>query len=195
MLSCRMALKMLKDDIENGKDDPDSDFHDCAFVPNKILPDCDLVPQPLFDSGVAKIQAGEENTLTLMEKNAVASLLKNPADDEPGQEAPARPSISDRLREMTSGPKKSDSDYINANFILGSCAEVERLWSLAKFVLTDERSRMTPQLFEAILFLKVNKDWWGQFEVIEAMRMARAAQRETRLQKRIDEDANHMDLP
>ena len=70
---------------------------------------------------------------------------------------------------------------------------MERLWSLAKFVLTDERSRMTPQLFESIMFLKVNKDWWGQFEVIEAMKMARAAQREARLQKMIDEDANHTD--
>ena len=77
-----------------------------------------------------------------------------------------------------------------------SCSEVERLWSLlAKFVLTVERSRMTPQLFETILFLKVNKDWWGQLEVIEAMRMARAAQREVRLQKRIQEDANHIDQP
>ena len=67
--------------------------------------------------------------------------------------------------------------------------------SLANHVLTNERSRMTPQLFETILFLKVNKDWWGQLEVIEAMRMARAAQREARLQKRIEEDANHIDQP
>ncbi len=48
-----------------------------------------------------------------------------------------------------------------ATFILGSAAEVERLWSVAKNVLKDNRKSMTPLLFEALLFLKVNNSYWG----------------------------------
>ncbi len=46
-----------------------------------------------------------------------------------------------------------EDEYQNLNFIFGSAAKVERLFSMASFVLTRSRKRMTPQLFEAILFL------------------------------------------
>jgi hypothetical protein len=59
----------------------------------------------------------------------------------------------------------------------GSSAEVERLWSVAKYILTDHRKRLTPQLFEALLFLKQNKDFWGLTEVVEAIRMERSVGR------------------
>ena len=31
-----------------------------------------------------------------------------------------------------------DPKYINCDFISGSCAEVEKLWSISKFILTSE---------------------------------------------------------
>ncbi len=44
--------------------------------------------------------------------------------------------------------------------MLGSAAEAERLRSLAKYVLTDHRGPMTPKLFEASVFLKMNHLFW-----------------------------------
>ena len=47
--------------------------------------------------------------------------------------------------------------------------QVERLWSRAKYILTDERmGMMEPQLFESLLFLKLNKEYWGIEELAEA---------------------------
>ena len=46
--------------------------------------------------------------------------------------------------------------YVNCDYILGSAAEVDRLWSLASYVLQDHRSSITPMNLEALLSLKVN---------------------------------------
>lgn len=43
------------------------------------------------------------------------------------------------------------SGYINARFVLGSAAEVERLWSLAGNMYDPS---MSPLMLETILFLK-----------------------------------------
>ena len=49
---------------------------------------------------------------------------------------------------------------MNSDFILGSVAEIERLWSICKFILSDTRSRLEPQIFEALVYLKVNRHLW-----------------------------------
>lgn len=46
------------------------------------------------------------------------------------------------------------TDYIDCRFVLGSVAQIEPFWSLAKYIYTDIISRLSPQMFEALLFLK-----------------------------------------
>ena len=59
--------------------------------------------------------------------------------------------------------------YRNVNFIYGSTAEVERLGSVAKHILTDTRKdRMDYDLFEAILYLKTNSWFWGFIKIVQA---------------------------
>ena len=60
-------------------------------------------------------------------------------------------------------------DYINLDFILGSAAEVERLWSMSSYILLNHRLSMPPVMFEALTYLKVNKELWNKTDVIEAM--------------------------
>ena len=62
---------------------------------------------------------------------------------------------------------------MNRDFILGSAAEVERLWSIATNVLTDERKKTTPLMLEALLFLRVNEPLWDVNMVKQAIHMAR----------------------
>ena len=45
----------------------------------------------------------------------------------------------------------------------------ERLFSAAKFILSDTRKRTSPKLFEALLLLKVNKCYWNEMSVGKAM--------------------------
>ncbi len=57
---------------------------------------------------------------------------------------------------------KKRATTFDRNFILGSVAEVERVFSFAKYVLSDSRRCMTPPtFFEALMFLKINSRFWG----------------------------------
>ena len=44
---------------------------------------------------------------------------------------------------------------IDCRFIFGSEARAEKLFSRYKYIKTETRNRLTPQLFEAINFLKL----------------------------------------
>jgi hypothetical protein len=90
-----------------------------------------------------------------------------------------------KQREETAG---GEDQYHNSDFILGSAAEVERLWSHAGLVLTKSRRSMTPMLLEAILFLKCNRRFWDQNLVAEAFAMQRTA----RSQRRINDDVEQL---
>ena len=63
---------------------------------------------------------------------------------------------------------KTKSDYIDCRFILGSSAEVERIFSIGGNLLSKNRRSMTSQVFEAILFLKYNSRLWDLNPVSEA---------------------------
>lgn len=62
---------------------------------------------------------------------------------------------------------------MNFSFILGSVAEVERLWSIAGNILSNNRKKMSPLFFESLLFLKVNRNYWDLALVLEAKCLGR----------------------
>lgn len=60
--------------------------------------------------------------------------------------------------------------FIDPSFVCASTAEVERLWSLCTFILQSNRTRMTKDLFEAIVFLRYNAAMWDMDDVAKACR-------------------------
>lgn len=59
---------------------------------------------------------------------------------------------------------------------------MERVFSISKYVLSDTRKAMTPQLFEAILFLKkLNERLWDVALVADAIKDAKAESEKDRL--------------
>ncbi len=81
------------------------------------------------------------------------------------------------------GVCKNDSSF---DHVIGSAAEVERLWSIAKYVLTTNRTSLAPILLEALLFLRLNRDLWNATTVMEARRAVKDDQKEERLRKKIE---------
>ncbi len=73
----------------------------------------------------------------------------------------SRLSMTDRLKRKKQKFNEVKDRYINCDFIFGSVAEVERLWSLAKYIIADTRKSTSPLVFEAILFLKVNANCYA----------------------------------
>ena len=59
--------------------------------------------------------------------------------------------------------------YIDCRFIFGSAARAEILFSHCKYIKTETRNMLTPQFFEAITFLKSNREIWEKFTTIDLM--------------------------
>ena len=81
-------------------------------------------------------------------------------DNEIGNvEASERLSVVQRISAVKKRRVTRDNAYINWNFILSSVTEIERLWSVASNILSDNRKILTPMLFEALLYLRINRDF------------------------------------
>ncbi len=100
----------------------------------------------------------------------------------------SRLSMTDRLKRKKQKFSEVQDRYINCDFILGSVAEVERIWSLAKYILADTRKSTSPLAFEAIVFLNVNANYWNERTVQLAMSRARSQ----RVQQALHVDEEHI---
>ena len=79
-----------------------------------------------------------------------------------------------KLQRKDAGAEQAEV-YVNLDMLPGTSVNCERLFSTAKFILSDTRKRTSPTLFEALLLLKVNSGFWNVFSVSKAM--ARTSQR------------------
>ena len=164
---CRGVLDILIEDVNQYGLQRGSPLFGCTLGVKYISSDSDITSDPDFENGVVKIQRNIVHTMTPDEHEACKKLrvethevdnVLAPAED---YEAVLGMNFEDRL----SGRKRKNDgcdeySYMNSDFILGSVAEVERLWSICKFILSDTRSRLEPQIFEALVYLKVNRHLW-----------------------------------
>ncbi len=88
---------------------------------------------PVFESAVVQIQKGFEDELTTEQKAAVKCLLKSSVNA--GQESEKEDVLALTMLERLAKLRKKEvhnNKYIKCDFIFGSVAEVEYLWSVAK---------------------------------------------------------------
>lgn len=132
-----------------------------------------LVIDPDFEKGVMCISKGMP--LTLEQKAAVTNLVKveqqQSLDSSSGNEDESNTinmliaddsesyaeRVAKRLKLQTRLENLGRKQFVNLDVIPGTSVNCERLFSLAKHVLTDTRKNTSPILFEALLFLKVNR--------------------------------------
>ena len=187
--------RLLLDELVNGIDEnwntPGSVFHNCSFRAKRIkLTHTVLHPNADFETGVVKIQGGCAESLTEQEKIACRNLKIEPHneaeedsdandgagsgsdDDDNNRAGPGsvlrrvRRKKTNRIQRMMEGHK---TEYGDCLFIYGSVAEVERLWSIAKHILTNERKGMMEAAsFEELIFLKLNRSFWDVHDVARA---------------------------
>ena len=131
-----------------------------------------LVINPDFEEGIMRI--GKGATLTAAQLAAVSSLVKTDmpvpsmeldTDDEDESYAVR---VAKRLKQEEMETIKREQ-FVNLDVIPGTSVNCERLFSLAKNILTDTRKCTAPVLFEALLFLKVNQNLWDDYSVGKAM--------------------------
>jgi hypothetical protein len=141
--------------------------------------DASIVQDVPFETALMKLHSG--TPLTVEEQETVARLRipTVAGDDEQGQQQ------DDETRELSYLEKvqiqlkrrrlnefsTEQHQYMNLEHLPGTSVTLERLFSSAKFVLTDARNRTSPVLFEALIFLQKNRQFWDVNSVGRAMGM------------------------
>ena len=117
---------------------------------------------PDFELGIMQIAKGMP--LTAAQQVAVPSLVKldHPVSldlESDEEEASYAVRVAKRLKQEEMETINGEQ-FVNLDVIPGTSVNCERLFLLAKNILTDTRKCMAPVLFEALLFLKVNSHLW-----------------------------------
>ncbi|KAH9123596.1 hypothetical protein AeMF1_005451 [Aphanomyces euteiches] len=121
-----------------------------------------IVRYPDFDAAVIHVLNGEKNFLTAGQALCIERFLKPTSEDNDRDEGTCREMnfaeqlLSAKRRKMNSVTSK----YVNLCFVLPTSNIVERLFSVAKGILTDYRKHMSPMNFEMIIFLRANSGYW-----------------------------------
>ena len=193
MLSqCRSDLNALLAEMDEGNISRASGWFGHKFDGTYITPDSSKLPDPSFVSGVVKIQENNQGLMSPEEKEACKDLLLE--EDEQNSSQSSQPSLAqrmiERMKKRKAGVMENNlgSPFKNCDFICGSAAEVERLWSIAKHVLTNTRSRLTPVMFETLIFSKVNEDYWDLATVQSAHTLARRGATTEEIKSMMSED-------
>ena len=92
--------------------------------------------------------------MTPEEHTACRSLRLDNSNEKESSNNNNASTYEERLTSYAEANLNNNYNYGNCNFILGSAAEVERLWSVADRIIDGNRSSTSPLLMEAILFLK-----------------------------------------
>jgi hypothetical protein len=135
--------------------------------------------------GVIKLQLKQFDELSEQEIDAIAKLkLSNAA----GAALGGITSLANKLEHQRKRKYENCDNrggYINADFIVGSAAEVERWLSTARYLKTSQRAKMSPHLFEEIMMLRFNDRLWDNCTVMTAWDYTRHENKEDSIRKRI----------
>ncbi len=139
-----------------------------------------------------KIQKGNEDELTIAEEEVMEPLLRIhdkdydiiPAPIEDEKEEGEHNSFDQVLGQVYQKRKsrlQKESRYNDGIMAVnGVAVEVERLCSMADGINTKRRARMSPLVFECIMYLKFNRDLWDLATVVKANKRRKNEVKEAR---------------
>jgi hypothetical protein len=132
-----------------------------------------IVHNQNFENAVVKVLEGGSN-LTISE-DLELEPFKTPSSIELDPEEDNNLSLAEQIKNNMSKRQKQNLNpnakhVIDFQHIPSGSVKVERFFSSAKHVLTDQRTRLLPSNLENILCLKENHKWWDMKSVIEAMK-------------------------
>jgi hypothetical protein len=143
---------------------------------NYLNAHADIANNPDFESGLNEILGKAHFSMAPSERDATSSLLSNNvsgwgfAHDESESES-ENTSYFEKIQKRKHNCLSDEQErYINCSFCVATSNTVERLFSACKHILTDQRKHMSPIMFEALIFLKINQECWDESMVALAMK-------------------------
>jgi hypothetical protein len=146
-------------------------IEDFPCMSKYLAADANIVHKKHFDEGLIKILRSNKSMLNLAQTQAVSSLLKETVLDEVIEIQDSEPvDYVERAIKKHRIIGNTRSSYIDCRFLVATTNTVERLFSTSRSIMTYQRSKMSPIMFEAILFLKINRSFWDLKTVISAVK-------------------------
>jgi hypothetical protein len=136
-------------------------YHKLTKLKDHLGADAPIIVNKDFESGVVKIIRGLEDKLTEDEASALEPFL-----------LPAAPETVVADTDVHEGPKTivdeilsekhscKSSKYQDLSYIPATSNSAERLFSVCRYMLPDNRKSMAPETLERKLFLRANADLW-----------------------------------
>ena len=124
-----------------------------------------LINNPAFENGIIKLQSGREAELTRLEATPVSIFLKS-ADGNQEEEEDEETDVgyAERVLLNANRAKKQRNDvskYRSTRHVISQSNLCERLFSLAKLIMSDRRKSMHPKTLNNVLLLRANRHLWN----------------------------------
>ena len=175
---CRADLSVLLNAVKEDRENPNSDLFGCKLGNRCISEESQFVHSNTFESAVMKLQTKQAHNLTGEEREAIMMLRETNITIASGEANNSVPKMSERLAKRRKVNFLKE-EYIYSSFILGSAAEVERVFSIGGNILSNGRRAMSPQVFEALVFLKFTARLWDEQLVSKAIVCSRNSETKT----------------
>jgi hypothetical protein len=146
-----------------------------------LSPSSHLVHNPIFEEAIVNVISGvRDEDLSPNEVHALRQFRKTSSSKEAidSESLVEQNDLISKLGSIITTAKKQrmetqstvpvESSFIDLRWIPSTSDTVERLFSTAKLMLTDKRTRLAPELLEAMLFLKANKKYYPNSTVMHA---------------------------
>ena len=139
---------------------------------------------------MVKVQNDQARELKVFERNVGADLILHIEEETNNEDHDNElMTYQDRRKIHKKRRRLDDADYKNLDFISGSSAVVERLWSIANTIIDGDHNSTSPLLMEAFLFLCENRSYWDIQLVKEAFNVTRSQ----RVQLKMYDEARHVE--
>ena len=146
---CRDLQDLLIDAVQTGREDKNSHWSNNTFGTVYIDPKSDKRPNKAFVNATIKMQRWVGHTLLTLERSVISKWLKKAPTHDKGRTM----SLADRLKDSEPRGEKRTAEQMHGHnnhadscldHVIGSAAEVEHLWSEARYIMTTSRSTMAP---------------------------------------------------
>jgi len=115
-----------------------------------------LINNPAFENGIIKLQSGREAELTRLEAT--------PGNQEEEEDEETDVGYAERVLLNANRAKKQRNDvskYRSTRHVISQSNLCERLFSLAKLIMSDRRKSMHPKTLNNVLLLRANRHLWN----------------------------------
>ncbi len=143
---------------------------DCIInFQSHLASNSDIVACPSFETAICKLQHSAPLQLNDDEMRAISSFRRDtPSNEEKNDESY---SIIESARKKQKQSFANHQNYSSVDHIRPTSNMVERLFSRAKFIMSDSRRHMHPDHLNELLTLKFHMGYWNSSTVEACMNL------------------------